>query len=134
MPGSPSVRVLVLDDDPYVVDGLRLVLSDEFDVETTTSAAQAAEWLLAGRWYDVILCDVMMRPTNGVELRNRIHATRPEVAARIVFITGGILLPHVANLLDGVPNLVLEKPLDLEALRELIRRRTASQPAPGCFR
>jgi hypothetical protein len=44
-------------------------------------------------------------------------------AARIVFITGGLLLPQVRALLDSVPNTCLEKPLDLEGLRELIRRR-----------
>jgi CheY-like chemotaxis protein len=130
LPGH-AVRVLVVDDDPWVVDSLRLVLSDEFEVETTTSALRALEWLTSGRWYDVILCDVMMSELDGVELRNRVHSARPEVAARIVFVTGGIVLPHVRDLLDGVPNTVLEKPLDLGALRELIRRRACGALPAG---
>ena len=121
---APRVaRVLVIDDELFVVQALRLVLAREFDVTGTTLPEQALEWLLAGQSYDVILCDVMMPGITGVALRDRIAAARPEHASRVVFITGGLLLPEVRSALEGVPNAVLEKPIDLESLRELIRRR-----------
>jgi CheY-like chemotaxis protein len=116
-------RVLVIDDELFVVQALRLVLAREFDVTGTTRPEQALEWLLAGQSYDVILCDVMMPGVTGVALRERIAEARPEQASRVVFITGGLLLPEVRSALDGVSNPVLEKPIDLESLRELIRRR-----------
>jgi CheY-like chemotaxis protein len=124
-------RVLVVDDEPLVAESMRLVLSDEFAVTSTTRPKEALEWLTAHEWYDVILCDVMMPGMNGVELRNRVHAVAPEVAARMVFITGGIVQDAVRRLVESVPNTCLEKPLDLPALRALIRRRTvpaASEP------
>jgi CheY-like chemotaxis protein len=124
-------RVLVVDDEPHVADALRLVLSDEFSVEVATRPEDALGRLTSGDWYDVILCDVMMPAMNGIELRNRVHAVRPDLAARIVFITGGILWEAVRKLLDSVPNLALEKPLDLGALRALIRRRARTSNPPA---
>lgn len=108
-----------------------MILSDEFNVDVTADPLEALGWLTSGEWYDVILCDVLMPAMNGVELRHRVHATSPDLAARIIFVTGGILWGRVQKLLESVPNTVLVKPFDLEGLRELIRRRTASEPSPG---
>jgi CheY-like chemotaxis protein len=116
-------RVLVVDDEPMVGKSLQLVLASEFDVTLATESERALEWLSAGESYDVILCDVMMPNIDGVELRNRVEQFSADQAARIVFITGGLLLPRVRLLLDSVPNTCIEKPFDLEGLRELIRRR-----------
>lgn len=128
-------RVLVIDDEPMVAKSLERVLAGEFEVSRTTEAAHALELLSGGQVYDVILCDVMMPGMDGVELRNRVEQLSPDQAARIVFITGGLLLPRVRQLLDSVPNTCLEKPLDLEGLRELIRRRvrTAWHEAGGAI-
>jgi CheY-like chemotaxis protein len=130
-PSSPPVsgtvpripRVLVIDDDALVARALRRVLSDEFDVSATTRPLDALEWLTSGDWYDVILCDVEMPAMDGLVLRDLIAASRPDLAARIVFLTGGW---HPR--LDSVPNLVLAKPLDTDPLRALIRRRTREEP------
>jgi CheY-like chemotaxis protein len=119
-------RVLVVDDERLVGESLRRVLADEFAVTATTDPEQALTWITTGESFDVILCDVMMPVTNGVQLRNRIDAIAPDQAARIVFVTGGIVLPEVQSLLERVPNAWLEKPIDVEGLRELIRRRMRS--------
>jgi len=116
-------RVLVVDDEALVVQSLRLVLSGEFEIFGTTHAQEALEWLSSGQTYDVILCDVMMPGLNGVELLEQVAAFSPDQAARLVFVTGGLVLPEVRSMLDRVSNAVLEKPIDLDGLRELIRRR-----------
>jgi CheY-like chemotaxis protein len=119
-------RVLVVDDESLVAESLRLVLSDEFTVTATTNPEQALARIVSGESFDVILCDVMMPVLNGVELRNRIEGVAPDQAARIVFVTGGIVNPEVRALLESVSNAWLEKPLEVEGLRELIRRRVRS--------
>ncbi|MDP9151365.1 MAG: response regulator [Myxococcota bacterium] len=121
-------RVLVVDDDVLVAESLRRVLSDEFTVSAVTMPQAALDRLAGGDSFDVILCDVMMPVMNGIELRQRVLAVVPEQAARMVFITGGILVPQVRALLESVPNAWLEKPIDLEGLRELIRRRIRGVP------
>jgi CheY-like chemotaxis protein len=119
-------RVLVVDDEPLVAESLQRILSDEFTVMATTQPDQALAGIASGESFDVILCDVMMPLMNGVELRNRIEGLAPDQAARVVFVTGGIVKPEVRALLEQVPNAWLEKPLDVEGLRELIRRRVRS--------
>jgi CheY-like chemotaxis protein len=121
--------VLVVDDEPLVAESLRLVLSAEFSVTITTKATQALEWISEGQSFDVILCDVMMPQMNGIQLRERIEAVATDQAARIVFVTGGILLPHVRGLLESVPNSWIEKPIDVDGLRELVRRRAPADAA-----
>jgi CheY-like chemotaxis protein len=123
-----GARVLVIDDEAMVAQALCVVLADEFDVRATTDPREALAWLTSGDRYDVVLCDVMMPHMNGVELRNRVHGVAPEAAARIVFITGGILHERVRRLIESVPNTCLEKPIDMPALRDLIRRRTRREP------
>jgi CheY-like chemotaxis protein len=116
-------RVLVVDDEPRIAEALRLILSDEFAVTSTTEPQEALATIVAGEFFDVILCDVMMPVMNGVDLRDRIEEVSPDQAARIVFVTGGIVKPEVRALLERVPNAWLEKPIDYDGLRELIRRR-----------
>jgi two-component system NtrC family sensor kinase len=125
-------RVLIVDDEPLIGKSLCMALGDEFEIHTAADPAVALEWLTSGDWFDVIFCDLMMPTMSGVDLRARVVERSPELAARIVFITGGLLLPHVQALLESVPNTVLAKPFDLDAMRDLIRRRTA--PVPGSER
>lgn len=117
-------RVLVIDDEFLVADSLRRVLADEFEVTIATETATALARLTSGEWYDVVLCDIMMPGMNGIALHEHVKRTSPELAMRFIFVTGGIVLPHVQTMLKSVSNLVLAKPLDMPALRELIRRRT----------
>ncbi|MGA7121525.1 MAG: response regulator [Polyangiaceae bacterium] len=116
-------RVLVIDDEKLVAESFRRILADEFTVTAITEPDEAIAHIVSGESFDVILCDVMMPSMNGVELRNRIEGHAPDQAARIVFITGGIVKPEVRALLERVPNAWLEKPIDIEGLRDLIRRR-----------
>ena len=121
-------RVLIVDDELKLAESLRRILADEFEVTATSAPTMALAWLTSGDWYDVILCDVMMPGMNGVELRAQVEREVPELAARFVFMTGGILFPEVQELLDHAPSIVLAKPFDYGALKELIRRRVLGQP------
>lgn len=127
-PGSGTrrrvARVLVVDDELLVAESLRRVLADEFEVTVVTDSGAALARLVSGDWYDVVLCDIMMPGMHGVALHDHVKRDQPDLAARFIFITGGIVLPHVQTLLEGVSNLVLAKPLDMPAMRELVRRRT----------
>ncbi len=117
--------ILIVDDDVHITQALGELLSDEFAVRTTSSPLEALQWLVSGVWYDVILSDVMMPGMTGVELHAQIDAVRPELSARMVFMTGGVADQRTRDRLDALPNLVLEKPVDVGDLRELIRRRVA---------
>ena len=129
-------RVLIVDDELLLAQTLRRILADEFEVTVASAPSMALSWLTSDRWYDVVLCDVMMPGMNGVQLRAQVERVAPEQAARFIFMTGGIREPELQALLDVTPSIVLAKPFDYGALRELIRRwasgelprRQASRP------
>ena len=124
-------RVLVVDDEPALGRALQQVLSRDNEVVVTTDASAALVRLLAGEWYDVVLCDVMMPDMDGIEFHRRLSASMPEEADRIVFITGGALTVHAAAFFDRAPNLLLQKPLDLEGIGALIARRVLGEAVRG---
>lgn len=119
-------RVLVVDDDALVSGAIRRTLARENDVEVLVSARQALErLLLPEQRYDVVLCDLMMPEMTGMDLYEALTKAAPQVADRVVFITGGAFTPAARTFLERVENPRVEKPFDPEALRKLIRAEVA---------
>ena len=103
-------RVLVIDDDPLVVEAVRRMLEPAHDVTTTTHARDALAKLAAGRAYDAIVCDVMMPEMNGVQFYAEIERHHPGLGSRVIFMTGGILMPEVRAFRGATTNAWLDKP------------------------
>jgi CheY-like chemotaxis protein len=98
----------------------------EHSVVAVSSGADALAVIAVGRPYDLVLCDVMLRDMTGVELLSRLWRDHPDQAQRLVFIARPRLSPVLQYLLDGVSNLCIEVPFDMDGLRALIERRTRS--------
>ena len=123
---------MLVDADERSAQSLVIALSGDFQITWTMDPFQALRWLGAGDWYDVILCELELPKMSGLELEAGVAVHDPHLAARIVFTTERLLQPEVQHLLARVPNVVLAKPFDLDALRDLIRRRTAPEArSPG---
>ncbi len=120
-PAGRRGRVLVVDDDPMIGKTLGRGLDDEHDVTVVTDGEQALDLLLGGRWFDVILCDLMMPNVTGIDLYAELSRARPEIVDRIVFMTGGAFTPAGRSFLASVPNQRLEKPFASESLRAIVR-------------
>jgi PAS domain S-box-containing protein len=115
-------RVLVVDDDRLVGEALQRALSSVADVEATTDTRAVLDRLGSGERWDVILCDLLMPETSGMDLYRETLRVAPDAAARIVFMTAGAFTPRANAFIEGVRNPCLEKPLDLGKLRSLIAR------------
>ncbi|ASS97673.1 MULTISPECIES: response regulator [Geobacillus] len=65
----PRIKVLIADDNPFVREGLRIILStyDEFDVAATVNDGKEAVDYCQRHEVDVALLDVRMPNMNGVE-------------------------------------------------------------------
>jgi len=114
-------RVLVVDDEPLILRMMMHALRDH-DVIGVTSGADALEQCQA-RSFDVILCDLMMPGMTGMQFFERLRETSPGREARVVFMTGGTLLPDVQRFLGEAPNPCLEKPIPIKRLRTCIDER-----------
>ena len=73
--------------------------------------------------FDVIVCDLMMPTMTGMDLHEALETTAPEIAARMVFLTGGAYSPSAASFLAKVSNPRLDKPFDTDGFRALVRER-----------
>ncbi len=114
-----SASVLVIDDEPALGRVLPRLLAPH-SVTVVERARDALERLRTGGRFDVILCDVMMPEMNGMQFHQELVRDRPDVARRVIFMSGGVFSPALRDFFDALPNRKLEKPLDLPALRRLI--------------
>ena len=118
-------RVLVIDDEIEVARAIRNALSDSHDVVITASGREALELLHEDDRFDVVLCDLMMPDVTGMELFETLRSEGRSVTERFVFVTGGAFTGKAREFLDRVDNLALEKPFEMERLRELVRGKAA---------
>ncbi|EMY32712.1 two-component system response regulator [Arthrobacter crystallopoietes BAB-32] len=81
------IRVLLVDDQPLLRMGFRLILEGEDDVEIAGEASNGAEALELVRQLepDVVLMDVRMPVLDGIEATR--HITADGLAARIIILT-----------------------------------------------
>jgi DNA-binding NtrC family response regulator len=119
-------RVLVIDDDPAVRLALARVLSLRHDVESAGSADEALSKLASGTSFDAIVCDVVMPERSGLEFLAEVRARFPEVASRVVLITGGAIAPDVGRALKEVQNEIVEKPFALDRIEAAIARASSA--------
>jgi CheY-like chemotaxis protein len=108
-------RVLIVDDEPQLLRMLEGMLEDH-EVDATSSANEALQRLLNGPSFEVVLCDLMMGGMTGMQLYEELRRERPEMASRIIFMTGGAFTSEAREFLARVPNRCLEKPFSGEEL------------------
>jgi PAS domain S-box-containing protein len=121
-------RVLVIDDESVVAHTLKVLLQGEHDLIVAESGAEALELLRKAldTPYDAILCDLMMPGMTGMELFEVLRREHPELAERVVFMTGGVSMLRVSEFLASVPNAKFEKPFDIAELRRTLHALVAS--------
>jgi signal transduction histidine kinase len=111
--------ILVIEDEPALCRVLeRLLLPHR--VTTVMRARDALARVQAGEKFSIILCDLMMPEMTGMEFYEELIRHHSAIATRVVFMSGGVLSPHSREFLDRVPNLRLDKPIDMKRLHQLV--------------
>ncbi len=123
-PIAPVLRakVLVIDDDPMVCRSLTRLLQGHHEVEALSNAVDALARVRAGERWDAILCDVMMPEMSGVDFYRELQREAPDVAARVVFVTGGVFSQEARAFLDEGKHRVVDKPVTQSALFHALQR------------
>ncbi|HEY3256435.1 MAG TPA: response regulator, partial [Polyangiaceae bacterium] len=85
-----------------------------------TDGKHALDLLLSGARYDVILCDLMMPGTNGMDVYSTLSSALPEQIQRLVFVSGGAVTPETRKFLEDIPNPLVEKPFSANQIRTLV--------------
>jgi signal transduction histidine kinase len=112
------VTILAVDDEPNIRRAYARVLGTRYQVYTAGNGTEALE-VLNRQSVDAIICDLAMPDMGGRDLLRVLRETRPELARRVIFCTGGDLGGNPqANTEEG--NLVLSKPVSKFTLEDAI--------------
>jgi len=110
-------RLLVVDDDRYLLEGLERYLSRLGVVDAVAAAADALH-LSSQHRYDVAVIDIHLGRDSGVDLIDRMLAARPDAVGAVVFHTGNVPMPEPPLGVE-VPHAVVSKG-DLIGLRQAV--------------
>jgi formate transporter len=115
-------RMLVIDDDPVVLESCRRVFAPEgYDVEVTTSPREGLD--LADRNnYDVILCDWQMPEFDGMDVVEKLEGISPR--STVVMISG---YPSVGRATDAMKRGAMDfvaKPFTPDEILAAVRNAT----------
>jgi PAS domain S-box-containing protein len=119
LPTRPG-RVLVIDDEKAVAEAVARLLRTRHDVVVETDARAALARIAGRESFDVIFCDLMMPNFSGIDFYKAVASSSPDVAKRIVFMTGGAFTPRSRAFLESVANVLLDKPFTKEAIRTVV--------------
>ena len=101
-----------------------ILTGDGHRVVTAADGAAALELLRVGR-FDAVLCDLRMPRLDGVRFAEALAAEQPDLAAKMLFMTGD-LLRAAAGAPPGFRDRLLEKPLDPEEVRRRVHDLVAA--------
>ena len=126
-PAISPKKILVVDDEPFVCDTVKLLLAfDGHQVETALSGKEALEKFAIGK-FDLVITDYSMPEMKGDELGMKIKALSPQQP--VVLITAyAEMLRGADTPLQGVDCMV-SKPFLLQHLREAIAKTTGQAPS-----
>ena len=124
---SPRKRLLVIDDDPDFVDGIKSILvGADYDVEVAYNPKTGLQALQA-KTYDLLLLDIMMgRGAEGVMIARKIRKDPKLRELPVLIITG--IREQIAFLFPGGPmhphfvpvDELVEKPVEPKLLLERV--------------
>jgi response regulator RpfG family c-di-GMP phosphodiesterase len=112
-------RVLLVDDEPRVLEALTVVLGQRWVVETAGDGAGALSRLREGRPYSVVISDMRMPRMSGSELLARTRAEFPETV-RVMLTGEGDLSAAILAINHGGVFRFLVKPCPPDVLRETL--------------
>ena len=126
MPTPIQKRVLVVDDEPFVCEAVKMMLTfDGHQVESASSGKEALAMFEPAK-FDLVITDYSMPGMRGDELAAAIKARAP--GQPVVMITAyAEVLQASGNPLSGV-DFIISKPFLLENLREAVAKASTTLP------
>jgi two-component system cell cycle sensor histidine kinase/response regulator CckA len=125
-PTMKEARLLLIDDEECLIESLCEILSNYYEVECAKTGFDALRILQSGRPFDLILCDLMLPDTTGMDLYEEIQRLMPDLEKRMVFVSGGAFTARADQFLKNVPNMQLMKPFRSAELFTVIRDALSS--------
>ncbi|MCI8356070.1 MAG: response regulator transcription factor [Lachnospiraceae bacterium] len=124
-------KLLLLEDDPGLIDGLKYSLErNGFDVTVASSVREASAYLQERNDYALLLLDVTLPDGTGFEICERVRKQNNQIP--IIFLTASDEEVNIIRGLDGGGDDYITKPFRLGELCSRIRAllRRTGRPDP----
>ncbi|HJV95580.1 MAG TPA: ATP-binding protein, partial [Albitalea sp.] len=120
--GDAPRTVLLVDDDSAVAETLAGMLAREGLSVQCVATGEEALAAVARDSFDAVFLDVRLPDIPGQEVYARLAAEHPDVARRVIFVTGGLWRVESRGLREKLPpQPTLSKPCTLAQIREALR-------------
>ncbi|MEK7269358.1 MAG: ATP-binding protein, partial [Planctomycetota bacterium] len=132
-PPTPGRRVLLVDDEPELVELMRRLLAEDDLIVSAASNPQSALSQLARQKFDLVIADVDLGPMRGTQLFDAARSMADPPA--FIFVTGDVLNRGLDAELAELDVPVLAKPFlrtdFLRLVRRTLQKNLARGPGPG---
>jgi RNA polymerase sigma factor (sigma-70 family) len=123
-------QVLIVDDDPHVLEALTTLLDIEDLRPASAADCATAEAMMASHFFPVILADIRLRTdAEGLRLLESIRRISPR--SRVASMSGSATADVEARARELGSRLVLQKPFDMAVLVSLLRELLAEVERAG---
>lgn len=112
-------KILLVDDDPQVLDGLRVLLHGRFNISTALGPEVAIRMLRTDGPFAVVVCDFIMPGMNGVDVLSRAREIAP-CTVRVMLTGFADLDTAIAAVNSGEVFRFLTKPCPAASLRQTL--------------
>jgi len=120
--GQAPRSALLVDDEDQVAEALAVVLHREGLQVRRAASGEEALAILAHESFDAIFLDVRLPDISGQDVYARLAVERPELARRVIFVTGGLWRIDNRGLREKLPpQPMLGKPCTAAQIREVLR-------------
>jgi len=115
-------KVLILEDEPVICKILtRAFKSAGVSVEIAADGLTAKEKIKSGEKYDAFIFDIRTPGMSGIQLYEYMENNNPELAGKVVFMTGDCLSTATAAFFNRVGRPYIIKPFAPSEILELIK-------------
>jgi DNA-binding NtrC family response regulator len=122
--GNAMARIVVADDDPASLEGLRALLAAwGYEVETAPDGRAALE-KVSEVHPSAVITDLVMPTMNGLELLNVLHEEEPTLP--VILLTAHGNLNHLRDAAQQGAFAYLRKPVDVLKLKTVLASALAA--------
>ncbi|MBR3419950.1 MAG: response regulator transcription factor [Oscillospiraceae bacterium] len=122
------MRILIVEDEQEIADGISTILETEGYITTTASDGQTGLDEILSGIYDLILLDIMLPKRNGLEILSEIRQN--DIAVPVILLTALSQTGDKITGLDCGADDYLTKPFDADELLARIRARLRRKDQP----
>ena len=118
-----TLQVLVVDDEPLILDVIARFLDRSVAVKTVASAEEALDEIVA-QHYDLCFLDISLPGMTGLDAMKIINKLSP--TTKVALMTGNLLDEAMKKKIEDTAYAFIEKPFELIHIKEVVDRVAAT--------